>query len=403
MDAKLHSNGLDSALRGLIRAAGFVASSAIAFATSSVRFNEIDVHKVDSSFPTFPLPDPAHRDRIDRLEFIELKGTPFVSLAGHMLLVVDGDSTNAGVLDRAVDLGAFSMPANGFFVLGDTDLVPNNLDLGPYDQIENGTTTFYLVTTMNQALFTSLVGTRVNSVGNTTMISSFATIVDHVAIADANYPALDVVYDAATVLGPDGGFLPAGIARCSNGPFGWSAIYNDYDVALPPAAAPTPGAMNPACDIGVGFCYGDGSGANCPCGNNTPAGANEGCQSSTGFGGKLRATGTASIAGDTLVLIGSQMPDGPVLYFQATVSLPGGAAFGDGLLCAGGGITRLGVKFNAGGTSAHPGVGDPSISLQGQIFAPGSFTYQGWYRSATPFCTPATYNLTHGLQVQWMP
>lgn len=390
MQVKQHHTRLQSVLRGWIRAASLVACSSLAVAGvgSSVRFNEIDVHKVG----------------IDTLEFIELQGAPNATLAGHMLLVVDGDSVNAGVLDRAIDLGAFTVPAGGLFVLGDTALFPKNFDLGPFDQIENGTTTFYLVNTTNQAAITALVGTRVGS-GATTTIGALATIVDRVAIADADYPLLDVVYDAAVVVGPDGGFLPAGITRCSNAPLGWSSIYNDYDSAVPTAAAPTPGAMNPACDPGVGFCYGDGSSTACPCGNNSAVGANEGCLAPFGIGAKLRASGTASLANDTMLLIGSQMPDGPVLYFQGTTrqSAGLGIVFGDGLFCAGGTITRLGLKFNSGGTSTLPGVGDPSISTQASISAPGVRTYQGWYRSVAPFCTPATFNTTHGLEVQWVP
>jgi hypothetical protein len=29
--------------------------------------------------------------------------------------------------------------------------------------------------------------------------------------------------------------------------------------------------------------------------------------------------------------------------------------------------------------------------------------YQLWYRDSVSYCTAATYNLTNGVQVQWMP
>jgi hypothetical protein len=29
--------------------------------------------------------------------------------------------------------------------------------------------------------------------------------------------------------------------------------------------------------------------------------------------------------------------------------------------------------------------------------------YQVWYRNASAFCTPATFNLTNGLRVTWVP
>lgn len=379
---------IESTLRGAVRAAVLTLSGASAFAGpgSLVRLSEIDVHKVG----------------IDTQEFVELQGPPGTPLLGHMLLVVDGDSVNAGVLDRAIDLGPFVIPSSGYFVLGDTALVPKDFDLGPYDQIENGTNTFYLVTTTQQVSIQTLVGKRVRLGATQTSIPSFATVVDSVAIADADFPALDVVFDGAPVVGPDGEFLPAGIARCANAPFGWSARFNDYDPLLPPLQPPTPGAANAPCDPGVGFCYGDGSATACPCGNDSAVGANEGCQHSFGFGAKLGATGTASLANDTLVLVGTQMPDGPVMYFQGTVQLSG-ALFGDGLFCAGGVITRLGLKFNSGGTSSYPQPSDLAVSVQGLIAAPGTRTYQGWYRNSATFCTSATFNLTHGLEVQWVP
>lgn len=391
MNTSNQHSWLRSSLRTILCGAGLVTAGVSAWAGpgSNVRLSEIDVHKIG----------------IDTTEFIELQGTPGTSLNQHMLLVVDGDSVNAGVLDRAIDLSGFVIPASGFFVLGDTALVPKDFDLGAYDQIENGTTTFYLVTTTQPATFTSMVGTRITVTGNFTVISNFATIQDMVAIADADYPTLDVVYDLAPVVGPDGVFMPAGIARCSNAPNGWSSRYNDYDPNFPTSFAATPGAANPACDPGVGFCFGDGSGAACPCGNNSAVGAKEGCLSSLGFGAKLHAIGIASLSNDTVRLVGTQMPDAPVLYFQGTNRLVGGAgvSFGDGLYCAGGVITRLGLKINAGGTSTLPGPGDPSLSARGLITAPGLRTYQGWYRNATTFCTAATFNLTHGLEVQWVP
>lgn len=381
---------IGNTLRGMARAAGLVVLGAAAAGQgSSVRLNEIDVHKAG----------------IDTLEFIELAGPGGASLAGHMLLMVDGDSVNAGVLDRAIDLNAYAIPASGLFVLGDTALVPKNLDLGPYDRIENGTTTFYLVTTTQPAALIGLVGSRIRVGLNQTSIPAYATIVDHVAIADADHPALDVVFDGAPLVGPDGYFLPAGITRCPNAPNGWSQTWSDYDSALPPSAPPTPGATNAPCDPGIGFCYGDGSGTACPCGNASPVGAREGCVHALGVGGKLHATGNASLANDTLVLTGTQLPDGPVMYFQGTNQLVNGAGavFGDGLFCAGGVITRLGLKFSIGSTSSYPTAGDLSVSAQGLITVPGIRTYQGWFRSALNFCTPATFNLTHGLEIQWLP
>ena len=156
---------------------------------------------------------------------------------------------------------------------------------------------------------------------------------------------------------------------------------------------------------GMPICPGDGSGTACPCGNHSPSGAHEGCLSSLGIGGTLRATGVASLSGDTLALHGAQMPDAPCLYFQGTTPQAAGAGsvFGDGLRCAGGSIVRLGTKSNQAGGSTYPSGGDASVSLRGQVAAAGSRVYQVWYRNAAPFCTAFTFNLTNGLEVAWLP
>jgi hypothetical protein len=155
----------------------------------------------------------------------------------------------------------------------------------------------------------------------------------------------------------------------------------------------------------VVFCPGDGSGTACPCGNNSTLGAGEGCLSSLGMGAKIDTTGNPSIAADTLVLHGSQMPNSSALYFQGTtqVSAGLGGVFGDGLRCAGGSVTRLKTTTNVAGVSQYPVAGDPSISVKGNVTAPGTRTYQVWYRNAASFCTPSTFNLSNGLQVMWNP
>ncbi len=156
---------------------------------------------------------------------------------------------------------------------------------------------------------------------------------------------------------------------------------------------------------GISFCPGDGSGTACPCGNNAVAGTGTGCLSSLGVGGLLAATGGASVANDTVSLNGSQMPaTGSCLYFQGTTQLAGGAgaAFGDGLRCAGGTVVRLGTKTNVGGASAYPG-GGTSVSVKGGVAAGNVRQYQCWYRNAAVFCTSSTFNLTNGIQITWAP
>jgi len=153
---------------------------------------------------------------------------------------------------------------------------------------------------------------------------------------------------------------------------------------------------------GTAFCFGDGGGTPCPCGN--VGAADGGCANSVSWsGGKLVAAGTASLAFDTLVLRGTRMPNSSALYFQGTSAIAGGVGtvFGDGLRCAGGSIQRIGARVNSASASQFPETGDPRISVRGAVTTPGVRTYQVWYRNAATYCVPATFNLTNGVTVSW--
>lgn len=154
------------------------------------------------------------------------------------------------------------------------------------------------------------------------------------------------------------------------------------------------------------YCSGDGTGAACPCGNSSPLGSSAGCLNSLGIGGRLQASGAPRVSADTFVLIGDQMPNAAALYFQGTLRSAGGAgtAFGDGLRCVTGSVTRLGAKTNASGASQYPAAGDVPISLAGGIGpVGGTRLYQAWYRNAAAFCTPSTFNLSNGVRASWVP
>ncbi len=156
-------------------------------------------------------------------------------------------------------------------------------------------------------------------------------------------------------------------------------------------------------ETGVSYCFGDGTGAACPCANVSPVGADVGCLNSMAVGGKIRAYGLASLGNDTLQLVGSQMPNSSALYFQGTSQQSAGlgVAFGDGLRCAGGSVIRLATKFNTAGGSQYPVGADLDVSVRGLVTTPGSRAYQCWYRNAATFCTTSTFNLTNGIWVTW--
>jgi hypothetical protein len=150
------------------------------------------------------------------------------------------------------------------------------------------------------------------------------------------------------------------------------------------------------------FCFGDGSGTACPCGNNGLAG--RGCANSLNpDGASITAGGSPSIANDSVRLYGAGMTNSTVLYFQGTVQQSSGAGvqFGDGKRCAGGSVIRLGTKVNSFGLSYYPDFGDASVSVRGLVTVPGTRTYQAWYRNSASFCTVSTFNLSNGLEVAW--
>ncbi len=155
----------------------------------------------------------------------------------------------------------------------------------------------------------------------------------------------------------------------------------------------------------VPFCFGDGTGATCPCG--PPSAPGTGCLNSFGTGGLLAASGANSVSADTLVLTASGLPtNASALFFQGTAQQNGGlgTAFGDGLRCAAGSTIRLGTKTASGGVVSYPALGDLSVSVRGLVPVGGGLRhYQTWYRNAAAFCTPSTFNLTNGVSVTWAP
>ncbi len=185
----------------------------------------------------------------DDMEFIELKGTPLLKLAGYMVLVVEGDSTGAGTLDRAWDLKGFSVPADGYFVLGDTAVSTKDFDIGTSNRIENGTDTFYLIQASDsaRAQITALLGKKIVDPNNAakTTIPGLATITDIIGMVDGGITGTDKTFDGAKNLGPDGNYVPAGVYRTSD--LLWCETgWLDFDDVANTNAPSTAGAKNTA-------------------------------------------------------------------------------------------------------------------------------------------------------------
>lgn len=156
------------------------------------------------------------------------------------------------------------------------------------------------------------------------------------------------------------------------------------------------------------FCFGDGSATACPCANSGETG--HGCENSFTTGGALlTSSGNASVSADTLKLwVTNVTPASISLFFQGDAQVNGGLGMtsGDGVLCAGGTIIRLGVRSGANGlvTLGFGNPGDTPIHTGGVVPGGGGTRYyQSWYRNTVAFCTAATFNDSNGLRIIWTP
>jgi hypothetical protein len=157
------------------------------------------------------------------------------------------------------------------------------------------------------------------------------------------------------------------------------------------------------------FCFGDGTGAACPCANTGALG--KGCDNSAATGGaELTGTGGASLSNDTLVLTSAgELPHVLSVFLQGTTSVAP-LNFGDGLRCAGGLLKRLYIRNATNGAVTAPIAGDPSISARSSalgdpISAGATRFYQVYYRDPVlGFCPSPpgnSWNISSGLSVSW--
>lgn len=163
-------------------------------------------------------------------------------------------------------------------------------------------------------------------------------------------------------------------------------------------------------DQAVAFCFGDGSSAVCPCGNQAAHGEGQGCPNSLGSAARLTDAGVASLSNDTLKLTASGETAHALSIFVQGDAEVAPHAFGDGLLCVGGNLERLFVQTAQSGTAIAPAAGDPSFSARsaalGDTLAIGSVRfYQVYYRDASAgFCPPpagSTFNASSAASIAW--
>jgi hypothetical protein len=163
----------------------------------------------------------------------------------------------------------------------------------------------------------------------------------------------------------------------------------------------------------VAYCDPGSSGViPCPCAN-PPSGAGRGCNNSSNTGGaQLSATGTASVAADSVVFTtAGEKPTATSVVLQGTTSNPSGVVFGQGVRCAAGTLKRLYVHNAVGGSITAPIGTDLSVSARsaqlGDPLSGGLTRYYGVYyrdpvvQGGCP--ATSTFNMTHGGSIAWQP
>jgi len=149
------------------------------------------------------------------------------------------------------------------------------------------------------------------------------------------------------------------------------------------------------------FCFGDGSGTACPCGN--PGSAAAGCANSMGIGAMLSGLGSPSVAQDDLALRADGMlPGQPGLLFAGLNAIDGGHGipFGDGLRCVGGSIVRLGVRVADALGTAQWG---PGLAGAGGWSGGDLRGFELWYRDPGGSPCGSDFNLSNGVAVLFRP
>ena len=158
--------------------------------------------------------------------------------------------------------------------------------------------------------------------------------------------------------------------------------------------------------VGTPFCFGDGSGTPCPCGNDDLAGG-VGCANSTGSGAALSGSGGTSVVLDDLVLTGTGLPASQFNILFMGPSTAGPLPMADGLRCVSGSLLRYFVnQADGSGTVVYTGV----VSYANSTFPPGSqitagstWHFQDWYRDPVGSPCGNGSNVTSGLSVTFTP
>jgi len=122
---------------------------------------------------------------------------------------------------------------------------------------------------------------------------------------------------------------------------------------------------------------------------------------SVGVGALISAGGSTSFAANNLVFETTGVPPNkPGIYYYGPAT--SNAPFGNGVRCVGGVVFRLPTTFSTAGgvtTWAYDNLAPPNPN--GQVTPGSTWYFQLWYRD--PVDPPAGFNLSNGLQIDFLP
>ena len=180
----------------------------------------------------------------DNDEYIELAGTPGLSLDGYTVLVIGDGPGGSGEIEEAVDLTGSSIGASGLFLIAENDpvlgatpdlVVPLNLE-------NSDNVTFVLVSG-----FTGAVGDDLDTNDDCSLdVMPWTSVADAIGLTEEPNPpsGTECVYGADLGfedIGPDGPFVPGQVYRCVPDGTWRIGLFDPAD------GTDTPGAENLTC------------------------------------------------------------------------------------------------------------------------------------------------------------
>lgn len=149
---------------------------------------------------------------------------------------------------------------------------------------------------------------------------------------------------------------------------------------------------------GQAYCFGDGTGATCPCMAFGALGT--GCANTGGGGALLQGSGQTSFSNDTFQLQITGVPGAkPGLLVQANnqVAIP----VGDGILCASGGSVRSQVQVTVAGATTFTNFNGSAFGAVANAGMPTN--HQFWYRDPANTCSGLGFNFSNAWTTNWQP